>query len=71
MAHIRNPRPLARGLITDVAYCPDCGLVHLHIGALTLRLQPSAVIDLHATLQRAVGQLGTQPAATASGLACH
>ncbi|MBY0267120.1 MAG: hypothetical protein K2W84_11955 [Burkholderiales bacterium] len=71
MSHSRTHRDLARGLIAEVGYCPDCGLVHLNIGALTLRLQPSAVIDLRDTLSRAVEQFDHAPQARASGLSCH
>lgn len=49
-----NHRTLSSGLVAEVAHCVGCGLIHLNIGALTLRLQPAALHDLRDTLDRAV-----------------
>jgi len=52
-----NHRTLSNGLVADIAHCEGCGLIHLNIGALTLRLQAAALYDLRDTLDRAVAAL--------------
>lgn len=44
---------LAQGSVATVDRC-DCGVMHLQLGVLTLRLCPEALSDLLATLGRAV-----------------
>lgn len=55
---------LARGVVCDIELCPACNLFHVNVGAVSLRLQPTAVRDLAQTLclalteyQRAVSLL--------------
>lgn len=48
---------LSQGLVAQLDWCPDCDVVHLHVGAVTLRLQPSVLHDLRDTLSRAVTTL--------------
>ncbi len=68
----RNHRTLSNGLIADIEHCEGCGLVHLNIGALTLRLQPSALHDLRDTLNRAVAALPAHAAVPQTPVApCH
>ena len=68
----RNHRTLASGLITDIEHCEGCGLVHLNIGALTLRLRLAALHDLRDTLNRAVAALPRQAASPQTPKApCH
>ncbi|MFZ5895110.1 MAG: hypothetical protein ACOY0T_28880 [Myxococcota bacterium] len=55
-----GPERIAEGNIAAVDLC-DCGMMHVHIGALTLRLDSSAVRDLITTLGHAVAE---QTAAT-------
>jgi len=55
--HTPHHRKLSNGLVADIEHCEGCGLVHLNIGALTLRLQPAALHDLRDTLNRAVAAL--------------
>jgi hypothetical protein len=50
-------RIVARGLVAEVEHCADCELMHLHIGAFTLRLKPSVLHDLRDTLNRAIAML--------------
>ena len=44
---------LAEGGLAAVDVC-ECGVFQLHLGALSLRLEPSALADLAETLQRAL-----------------
>jgi hypothetical protein len=44
---------LAQSTVAAVDAC-DCGMLRLHIGALTLRLPPEAMRELAQTLSRAV-----------------
>jgi hypothetical protein len=46
-------RRLAEGSVAAVDEC-DCGMLQLHLGALTLRLTPPALADLWDTLGRAL-----------------
>jgi len=55
-----SKKPLARGLVAELDWCPDCDIVHLHVGAVTLRLQPSILHDLRDTLSRAVNALDSE-----------
>jgi len=52
--------PLAQGLVAELDWCPGCDIVHLHVGAITLRLQPAVLHDLRDTLSRAVSALDNQ-----------
>jgi hypothetical protein len=72
---MHNPRKhhtLSSGFVAEIEHCTGCGLVHLHIGALTLRLQPAALHDLRDTLDRAVAALPRHAAAPHTPAApCH
>jgi hypothetical protein len=46
---------IAESSIAAVDAC-DCGMLHLHIGAITLRLAPCAISELLATLGEAVAR---------------
>lgn len=62
---------LAESSIASVDVC-TCGKMHLHIGALTLRMAPSAVSELLATLGQAVARhaaTGASPDAVAAAVA--
>lgn len=48
---------LARSPAAQVQYCPDCQAVALHMGALTIRLQPAGAEALWATLGEALHEL--------------
>lgn len=68
----RKHHTLSSGLVAEIEHCAACGLVHLHIGALTLRLQPAALHDLRNTLDRAVAALPRQASAPHSPApSCH
>jgi hypothetical protein len=56
-AHCRH-LTLARGPAAHIQYCPDCRAVALHMGALTVRLQPAGAEALWATLGEALHELG-------------
>lgn len=72
MHNPRNHRMLSSGLVAEIGHCAACDLVHLHIGALTLRLQPAALHDLRDTLDRAVAALPRHAAAPHTPAApCH
>ncbi len=69
---------LARGLVAEIEHCADCEIMHLHLGAFTLRLKPAVLHDLRDTLSRALANLpsGETPdihneADIRSGGACH
>lgn len=47
------PKRIAQGQVVSVDSC-DCGSFHVHVGALTLRLDVVMVRDLLATLGQAV-----------------
>lgn len=68
----KHHNTLSSGLVAEIEHCAACGLVHLHIGALTLRLQPAALHDLRDTLDRAVAALPRHAAAPQTPAAsCH
>ncbi|MGC4094404.1 MAG: hypothetical protein QM756_42135 [Polyangiaceae bacterium] len=54
-AEHRSPTRLVEGNLAAVDLC-ECGMLHLHIGALTLRLDSDAVQDLLNTLGQAVAE---------------
>jgi|GEM_PF-1378340 len=73
-------KPIASGLVATVLHCADCNILHLELGAFTLRIRPSAAHDLRDTLSRALAALPAQakkPAAQRSATAhtpdgiCH
>lgn len=67
-----NHRTLSNGLVAEIMHCEGCGLVHLNIGALTLRLQIAALHDLRDTLDRAVAALPKHRATPHSpSTSCH
>lgn len=49
--------PLAAGPIARIESCASCRVVSIHLGALTVRLDPSACESLWATLSEALGEL--------------
>ncbi len=56
MGHTCERRILEAGPLAQVEQC-GCGVVHLTLGALTLRLEPQALSELAAGLRRAAGNL--------------
>jgi hypothetical protein len=48
---------LSSGLVAEVEHCAGCEIMHLHIGAFTLRMKPAALHDLRDTLTRALAAL--------------
>lgn len=52
-----NRRILSSGLVAEVEHCAGCEVMHLHIGAFTLRMKPAALHDLRDTLSRALATL--------------
>ena len=59
---------LAQGDLAAIDSC-ECGTLHLHLGALTLRLAPSVLSELLATLGEAVAMHACQQAAGEEPLA--
>ena len=57
MNHSPIRKTLAGGLVAEVEHCAACEIMHLHIGAFTLRLKPSALHDLRDTISRALAAL--------------
>ncbi|HJL14328.1 MAG TPA: hypothetical protein RMH99_01660 [Sandaracinaceae bacterium LLY-WYZ-13_1] len=55
-AHCRH-RTLAQGPAAQIQYCPECRAVAVHMGALTVRLQPAGAESLWATLGEALHEL--------------
>lgn len=72
-------RILSSGLVAEIEHCAGCEVMHLHIGAFSLRMKPAAMHDLCDTLKRALASLpGPDCAATVlqnadpvSGGSCH
>ncbi|MBX9905620.1 MAG: hypothetical protein K2Y31_14810 [Burkholderiales bacterium] len=52
-----NRRILSSGLVAEIEHCAGCEIMHLHIGAFTLRMKPVALHDLRDTLSRALAAL--------------
>lgn len=50
--HVCRHFDLAKSSVASVAVC-ECGMVHLHMGALTLRFTATAFAELRGTLDRA------------------
>lgn len=48
---------IASGLVAEVEHCAACDILHLHLGAFTLRIRPAALHDLRDTLNRALDAL--------------
>ncbi len=59
---------LAKSSVAAVDIC-DCGMMQLHVGALTLRLAPCALSELLATLGEAVTELAAREAREANACA--
>lgn len=57
MDHSPNRRILSSGLVAEVEHCTGCEVMHLHIGAFTLRMKAAALHDLRDTLSRALATL--------------
>lgn len=57
MHNSSNLRVLSSGLVAEVEHCAGCDIMHLHIGAFTLRMKPAALHDLRDTLSRALATL--------------
>lgn len=64
-------RIVAQGLIAEVEHCPDCEIMHLHLGAFSLRMKPTALHDLRDTLSRALSALPSAGNARAETDAMH
>lgn len=69
---------LSSGLVAEVEHCATCEIIHLHLGAFTLRLKPAVLLDLRDTLDRALAAMplqdNGQPAhynPRAPGGSCH
>ncbi|MBX3662053.1 MAG: hypothetical protein KF804_06375 [Burkholderiales bacterium] len=76
MSPTYNRRLIARGLVAEVEYCSDCEVLHLHLGAFSLRLKPAVLHDLRDTLSRALENLPqgtdtTTVTAAAAARNCH
>ncbi len=56
MANECRPKTLITSSTCDVQYCDDCGMFHLNMGPLTLRLNEAHFIDLANDLGMAVAQ---------------
>jgi hypothetical protein len=52
-----NRNILSSGLVAEVEHCAGCEVMHLHIGAFTLRMKAVAMHDLRDTLSRALATL--------------
>lgn len=52
-----NRKILSGGLVAEVEHCAGCEIMHLHIGAFTLRMKPAALHDLRDALSRALAAL--------------
>lgn len=52
-----NRKILSSGLVAEVEHCAGCEIMHLHIGAFTLRMKAAAMHDLRDTLSRALAAL--------------
>ncbi len=61
--HPYHRKIIARGLVAEVEHCADCEIVHLHLGAFTLRLKPAVLHELRDTLSRALENLPVSQAA--------
>lgn len=46
---------LAESSVAAVDVC-ECGVMQLHVGAITLRLAPAALTELHSTLEQALAE---------------
>ncbi|MBY0271367.1 MAG: hypothetical protein K2X06_15990 [Burkholderiales bacterium] len=73
-------RILSSGLVAEVEHCAGCEIMHLHIGAFTLRMKAAALHDLRDTLSHALAALPGHDCETAmhagadlrsSGGSCH
>jgi hypothetical protein len=53
---------LAEGPVSTVDQC-SCGVLHVSLGALTIRLQPDVVESIWLTLGQAIQQLSAQKSA--------
>jgi hypothetical protein len=80
MHNTSNRRILSSGLVAEIEHCAGCEVMHLHIGAFTLRMKPAAMHDLRDTLSRALATLPEHDCETAlhqsadlrsSGGSCH
>lgn len=62
-------RTLAHGPVGSVQHCRDCGVLSLHLGATTIRLDPASAEALWATLGHALHvlhELGEAPSPRAA-----
>ncbi|MBX3665815.1 MAG: hypothetical protein KF834_09015 [Burkholderiales bacterium] len=62
---------IARGPVAEVEHCADCEIIHLHLGAFTLRLKPAVLHELRDTLSRALENLPVGQADIHAGTAAH
>jgi hypothetical protein len=61
-----RPHLIASGPIARVESCPTCDIVSIHLGALTVRLDPAACESLWATLSEALTALHRERCAEAA-----
>jgi hypothetical protein len=62
-------RTLAHGPAGSVQQCLDCGVISLHVGAVTLRVDPATAEALWAVLGNALHELRAEPSMHASSRA--
>lgn len=68
--------PLARSPIGDVSVCPDCGVVHLSLDCVSIRLEVTAFTALVLMVSEAQSRLGStqlhdKPSHSAQAAAVH
>lgn len=52
---------LARSQVGQVSICPDCGVVHVSLQAISVRLTPSAFLELSDMVSHAQKRLLSMP----------
>lgn len=57
MSHRHPLEPLATDRGYVVSFCPDCEVVHIEVGPVTLRVRPGALDTLAEVLARASARL--------------
>jgi len=56
---------LAQGVVAQVEYCADCGVLHVSMESITVRFRPTALRDLRDTLSAALASFREPAAAEA------
>ncbi|MEK7816598.1 MAG: hypothetical protein AAB294_07245 [Pseudomonadota bacterium] len=57
MHEIHPARLLAGCSVCIIEHCADCDVVHVHVGAASMRFRPAAFVQLCETLLSALGQV--------------